>query len=276
MKDSNAARERSGKPAHDSAQGPNRWMPHLAIAALVLLAAGFIAHEVSAARMRTELLRADPAAIDGNPTLVRFAASIAAPAYTRHCASCHGADLRGDSIGGAPNLRDQDWLYGSGTTSEIERVIYYGIRSNNPKAWNLATMPGFALPIPSAKYKVEPLKPGEIDDLVQFLQLQGGRAADHAAAMRGEALYAGKGECFDCHSSDAHGDPAIGAPNLTDAIWLYGDGSPQSIRDSIAHGHAGVCPAWIGKLTPAQIRALAVYIHIQSQPTGTPPAHTAN
>jgi cytochrome c oxidase cbb3-type subunit 3 len=71
--------------------------------------------------------------------------------------------------------------------------------------------------------------------------------------------------CYDCHGDDAKGDSAIGAPDLTDADWLWGDGSADSIRAAITHGMAGQCPAWIDRLSPASIRALAVYVH--SMPT---------
>jgi cytochrome c oxidase cbb3-type subunit III len=87
--------------------------------------------------------------------------------------------------------------------------------------------------------------------------------ADAAAVQRGKRIFydTNKGVCNDCHGSDAKGDSAIGAPDLTDGVWLLGDGSRQSVSDTIAHGLAGHCPAWITQLSPVTIRAIAVYVH---------------
>jgi cytochrome c oxidase cbb3-type subunit 3 len=86
-------------------------------------------------------------------------------------------------------------------------------------------------------------------------------AVDGTSLARGTEVYHGKGLCFDCHADHAKGDPAIGAPNLTDNVWLYGDGSRQSIKAAISRGLAGVCPQWASRLPPETIRAVAVYVH---------------
>ena len=196
-----------------------------------------------------------------DPALVRFAAAEARGPYAAHCASCHGRDLKGDSSRGAPNLVDADWLYGSGHVQEIERTILYGVRSGDPKSWNLAEMPAFGEPHPSRQYKeAAHLTPPEIDDLVAYLQLLQDSKVDGAAAARGVKLFANRAQCFDCHGADARGDASIGAPNLTDAIWLYGTGSAQDMRRALTHGHHGSCPAWITRLSGHTIRSLAVYI----------------
>lgn len=214
--------------------------------------------------MAYELLSAPPDAIGGNARLDRFAHGLAEPAWRRHCASCHGNELKGNPARGAPDLMDGDWLYGSGKVSQIEYTITYGIRSGNPKSRDLAIMPSFAHPNDS-KEKLEPLSPMEIKDVTAYIFSLSGRAADPAAVTRGEAIYADKGACYDCHAPDGRGDHEIGAPNLADAIWLYGDGSANSVFRSIERGHAGICPAWIGRITPETIRALAVFIHDRSQ-----------
>jgi cytochrome c oxidase cbb3-type subunit 3 len=69
----------------------------------------------------------------------------------------------------------------------------------------------------------------------------------------------GKGNCFDCHAADAGGVTDYGAPALTGPIWLYG-GDRQTLYQSILDGRHGMCPAWIGKLTPLQIRSLTLYL----------------
>jgi cytochrome c oxidase cbb3-type subunit 3 len=169
-------------------------------------------------------------------------------------------------VRGAPDLTDKDWLYGEGSVSQIQQTITYGVRSGDPKGRSLASMPAFAHPDPAGREKVNPLAPGEIDDLVAFLFSIENRPADAAAAARGALLYSGKGVCYDCHSRDAQGDQAIGAPNLSDNIWLYGDGSDRSVFRSVAQGRAGICPAWGQRFGPATLRALAVFVYAKSHP----------
>jgi cytochrome c oxidase cbb3-type subunit 3 len=83
-------------------------------------------------------------------------------------------------------------------------------------------------------------------------------------------VYSDKGGCYDCHARDARGDGAIGAPNLTDSIWLYGDGGARWIYDSIAYGRAGVMPAWADRLSPAQVRAVSLYVYSLSHGSAQP------
>ena len=209
-----------------------------------------------------QLLRADPEALSAGSMLVRFAVLRGRGLFVARCAACHGVSGSGDSARGIPDLTDDDWLYGTGRATEIERVIDYGIRSRNPKAWNLAIMPAYARPQPNpADKNIRSLTPGEIDDVVEFLMRQQSRPADAAAASRGAALFTGHGGCYDCHSIDAKGDSAIGAPNLSDAITLYGDGSREALHMSIAYGRQGVCPAWINRAGAASIRELALYVY---------------
>jgi cytochrome c oxidase cbb3-type subunit 3 len=233
------------------------------IMASLLVAAVFAADSYAA----RQLLRADPDALSSDTMLLRFAVRRGAPLFAARCAACHGASGSGDPTTGVPNLADDDWLYGTGRPAEIEKVIDYGIRSHNPKAWNLAIMPAYARPQPNPTDKnIQPLTPGEIDDVIEFLMRQQGRQADAAAAARGAALFTGHGGCYDCHSIDAKGDSAIGAPNLSDAITLYGDGSRAALHMSIAYGRQGVCPAWIDRASAASIRELALYVYSLSHP----------
>jgi cytochrome c oxidase cbb3-type subunit 3 len=214
-----------------------------------------------------KLLRADPDALPADATLLRFAVSRGEPMFTAHCAACHGVSGSGDPVKETPNLTDGDWLHGTGRVTDIERVIDFGIRSRNSRAWNLAIMPAYARPKPNpADRNIQPLSPGDIADLIEFLMRKQGRDADVDAASRGAALFAGHAGCYDCHSLDAKGDSAIGAPNLTDGITLYGDGGRDALFMSIAYGREGVCPAWIQRLNPAGIRELALYVYTISHP----------
>jgi len=241
------------------------WLAGLAVVVL----AGVLMF-VHRRHVEARLLRADPDGVPADVALDRFAVSRGAPIYRARCASCHGAEARGDAARGVPNLTDADWLYGTGQVSDIERVVSYGIRAHNPKTWNMAVMPALASPNPGGEKGLQPLSPGDIGDVVEFIEQAGHHPYDPAAAARGYAIYSTRGACYDCHGSDAQGDAAIGAPNLTDDVWLYGDGSRASIFRSIAHGHQGVCPAWFKVLRPAAIREVALYVYSLSH--GRPPA----
>jgi len=158
--------------------------------------------------------------------------------------------------------------------SDIEQIVKYGIRSYHPKGWNLAIMPAYATPQPSARdNRILSLSPGNIRDLVEFLIGRQGQRVDGAAAARGADLFAGAGGCYDCHAVDAKGDSGIGAPNLSDRITLYGDGSRASLTMSIAYGRHGLCPAWVRRISPAGIREVAIYVYSLSHPHG--PARAA-
>jgi cytochrome c oxidase cbb3-type subunit 3 len=229
------------------------------MAAIAAAAAGYHAHREAL------LLRTDPDLIPANRSLLQFALSRGAASFQASCAGCHGASGQGDRTRGIPDLTDDDWLFGTGSVSEIERVVAYGIRSYNPKSWNLARMPGFARARPSdTDPKILPLSPGDIRDVVEYLvSLQKG-SADPAAASRGAQIYNGVGGCFDCHSLDGRGDSAIGAPDLADKVTLYGDGGREALIDSVANGRQGICPAWINRLNPATIREIALYVYMLS------------
>jgi cytochrome c oxidase cbb3-type subunit 3 len=238
---------------------------------IVLLAASaglIIAVLAHVSGLEGGLLRADPDGIPGNPALMQFARGRGESLFVAHCAGCHGTRGQGDTARGIPVLSDGDWLYGTGSVSDIEQVVKYGIRSYHPKAWNLAVMPAYATATPSPRDdKISPLSPGDIRDLVEFLFRKQGRGADGAAADRGAALFT-RGGCYDCHAADARGDSAIGAPNLTDGITLYGDGSRAALALSIAYGRHGICPAWVARISPAGIREVALFVYSLSHPRG--------
>lgn len=221
---------------------------------------------VHSSALETRLLRADPNAIPGNAALMGFARDRGGALFETHCAACHGTVGQADTARGIPALSDGDWLYGAGSVSDIEQVIKYGIRSHYPKGWNLAIMPAYARAQPSTRdSKIPPLSPRNIGDLVEFLFQRQARAADGAAAARGGELFVHAG-CYDCHALDAKGDPAIGAPDLTDAVTLYGDGSRESLVMSIAYGRQGMCPAWVRRISAAGIREVAVFVYSLSHP----------
>lgn len=224
----------------------------VAIALVAVLLGATLIHNRSLA---AQLLRADPDSILAQPDLRRVALDRGRGLFLSHCAGCHGA--RGQGGAGEPDLTDRDWLYGEGRISEIEGIVRYGIRSHNPKGWNLASMPAYASLHPYAAEPLPSLRPREVDDIVQLLRSDEGQPADPQAVARGQAVYTRVG-CWDCHGTDGYGDTAIGAPDLRDAATLYG-GSAAVLRRTVEQGRRGVSPAFASRLSPAEIRAVAVY-----------------
>ena len=242
----------------------------LSLAALACITAAVLMHT---SQLEARLLRMDPNSLP-TQALMEFARSRGEALFEAHCAACHGARGQADPARGIPDLSDNDWLYGTGSVSDIEQIIKFGIRSHHPKAWNLAIMPAYATARPSIRDdKIPALSPGNIRDLVEFLAREQGRSADAAAAKRGAELFGGVAGCYDCHAADGKGDSSIGAPNLTDRITLYGDGSRESLSMSIAYGRHGMCPAWATRISAAGIREVALFVYSLSHPQdGAAPA----
>jgi cytochrome c oxidase cbb3-type subunit 3 len=231
----------------------------LAAIPLVLMLA--IAGAVIERRERTELLQADADRILDNPRLASKTLAKGRDIFLTQCATCHGADGRGSTATGTPDLTDEDFLYGTGRASEIESIVLHGIRSGDDKGWDLAWMPAYGRPVPYAREKLPSLSPDEIEQLTSYLQAMNGTTGeDPTAVAAGNVLFEGRGGCWDCHGRDAQGDAAIGAPNLTDHKWLRGDGSRRDISRIIREGLHGVSPAFRGRLDPAKVRAVAVYV----------------
>ena len=225
---------------------------------------------ILSAQRESRLLRMDPNLAPNDSALMEFARGRGEALFEAHCAACHGTLGQGDTDRGIPNLSDDDWLYGTGSVSDIEQIVKYGVRSYHPKAWNVAIMPAYATQRPSIRdSKIPSLSPGDIRDLVEFLLREQRRAGGGLAAARGAVLYRGAGGCYDCHAMDGKGDAAIGAPNLTDEITLYGDGSAAALSMSIAYGRHGMCPAWVTRISPAGIRELALFVYSLSHPQKT-------
>ena len=231
----------------------------LALALIVLAGLALALATVLRARAaQAAMLRADPETILGDKALRAAALDEGRTIFESHCASCHGAAAKGNQSFGVPDLTDDERLYGEGKVAEVEDIVRYGIRAYHKRGWNLAAMPAYAT---AAPYKGEPLPPqppAQIEALTQYLLSFTGRAGNVATARRDQAVYEAAG-CWDCHGHDAGGDAAIGAPALTDAVWLYG-GSHDAIARSIAGGRAGLSPAFGRALTAAEIRAVAVYV----------------
>lgn len=210
-----------------------------------------VAEQVDAARAaksvyREKIAASELAEINKDPELQRFALAGGAAAFGDNCAPCHGRDAQGAS--GYPNLRDDFWLWG-GTLDGIQQTILYGVRSGNPKAHG-GEMPGFG--------RTGILSEAQVGDVSAYVLSLSGRGDDAQAAERGTEIFAGN--CAVCHGPDGKGNQALGAPDLTDELWLYGDDKATVIA-TIYGGRAGVMPAWVDRLDPETIKELAIYVH---------------
>jgi cytochrome c oxidase cbb3-type subunit 3 len=185
-------------------------------------------------------------AIEKDPDLLQYAMTAGQSLFGDNCATCHGAGGQGNV--GYPSLVDDDWLWG-GKLSDIQTTLHYGVRSTNPNT-RFNQMLAFG--------RDGMLPADQIGDLVEYVVQISGREANAVAAARGGAVFAQ--QCGSCHGADGKGNQAMGAPNLTDGIWLYG-GERLDIQQSIYLGRGGVMPAWTGRLSEEQITALAVYVH---------------
>ena len=185
--------------------------------------------------------------IEADENLARFARAGGRSYFKVYCSQCHGTGAEGGV--GYPNLNDDDWLWG-GTRAEIHQTLLHGIRQPGDDATRLSQMPAFG--------RDGILKPEEIQDAVSYVRFVSRQEKGGASARRGAALYAAN--CAICHGADAKGGRQFGAPNLTDAIWLYG-GDREALTATVANARYGVMPAWGNMLDPATINMLTAYVH---------------
>jgi cytochrome c oxidase cbb3-type subunit 3 len=204
------------------------------------------AMHASRAELSRKLAAADARAILADSELSQLALALGESTFGDNCATCHGAGGRGAK--GYPQLADDVWLWG-GTLAEIEYTIQNGVRSGVEGA-HTNDMPAFG--------RDEFLTREQISDLVEYVTSLSGGDADPNAVRRSAPLFAEN--CASCHGDDGRGGKTQGAPNLTDAEWLYG-GDRATIRATINGPRGGVMPAWKSRLDPATVRALAVYVH---------------
>lgn len=155
--------------------------------------------------------------------------------FLTYCMQCHGADARGAK--GFPNLTDSDWLYG-GEPEQIKETIANG---------RMGVMP------PHAQLGADTIK-----DVVNFVRSLSGLQNDAARAAKGKEVFTSAG-CIGCHGPEATGTQALGAPNLTDKVWLYGS-SEATITETVTNGRQNKMPAWKEFLGDAKVHLLAAYV----------------
>ncbi|MDQ0315094.1 cytochrome-c oxidase, cbb3-type subunit III [Amorphus orientalis] len=194
-----------------------------------------------------EIATADLSAIVQDASMLEFATAQGEAAFGDNCAPCHGSGATGGP--GYPNLQDDAWLWG-GSLEAIHTTLQHGIRAEDPNT-RLGEMTAFG--------DLGILDRAQIRDVTSYVRtLSGLEPASNVDVANGEEIFAQN--CAACHGADGKGNQDLGAPNLTDQIWLYG-GDIETIVQTITHGRAGVMPAWSERLDPTTVKSLTVYVH---------------
>lgn len=205
--------------------------------------------------MKVETLRRAPVAnalaavpieeLASNERLYQAAIEGGRAAFKVHCVQCHGSGASGSK--GYPNLNDDDWLWG-GDLPAIHYTLTNGVRQPGHDATRFSQMPPFA----------GILTADQVGSLATYVQTLSGKSRPSSKSAVGATLFAAN--CASCHGTDGKGLREFGAPNLTDAIWLYG-GDIASIRATINNSRFGVMPRWNNRLDEVTIKMLSVYVH---------------
>lgn len=193
------------------------------------------------------LLTASLEEIETDRDLQQFALAMGESSFGDNCATCHGAGGRGAV--GYPSLADDVWLW-DGTLDGIEQTLRHGIRHEDDLDTRQSLMPAFG--------RLDLLTNAEISDLVEHVVRLSGGEADIEAADRSLPVF--QTQCASCHGENGAGNRELGAPNLTDNEWLYGNGRGD-ITNTIYNARNSHMPAWEGRLDDATIKALSVYVH---------------
>ncbi len=201
------------------------------------------------ADLRTQITEVELASVnrEDTPELYNYSIQAGASTFATWCSQCHGRGAAGVQASGYPNLLDDDWLWG-GTVEEIHDTIAHGIRNEDDPDARWSEMTAFD----------DILTDEEIAQVVNYVLDISDQEADATLASAGETVFLDN--CAACHGDEGMGDRVLGAPNLTDRIWLYG-GTPEAIEETVRHSRFGVMPSWSGRLSEADIRATAIYVH---------------
>lgn len=198
------------------------------------------------AQWRGRILATSLENIESDEELRRFAVAGGEAAFNENCAACHGVGA-GGQIGQFPTLIDDDWLWG-GRITDIHKTIRHGIRGESVDT-RQSEMPAFG----------ELLSSEEIAATADYVLGLSDRSQDETrAGMPGAAVFADN--CMSCHGAQGEGNRELGAPQLDDAIWLYG-GSREAVIRQIARPRMGQMPSWENRLDEVAIRMLTVYVH---------------
>ncbi|MEP2946764.1 MAG: cytochrome-c oxidase, cbb3-type subunit III [Lentilitoribacter sp.] len=185
--------------------------------------------------------------VSQNPDLLQFAVNGGQSAFKVYCSQCHGSGANGGTI--YPSLIDDDWIWG-GTLEDIYLTLQHGIRYEQDDDTRLSEMPRYGAD--------ELLERDEIVDVAWYVRQMSGQEFDAEAAARGQTVFADN--CAACHGEKGEGIRELGAPNLSDAIWFYGNTHEQIVAQ-ISDPKQGVMPGWTGRLSEVTIRQLTHYVH---------------
>ncbi len=211
------------------------------------VAADIAAVEQANGPINARLEAADMATLTSDPELHGYAVSAGSAVFKTWCAQCHGSGAAGAV--GYPNLLDDDWLWG-GTIEDIQTTVAHGIRNEEDDDARYSQMPAFG--------RDELLEDGEVHAVANYVISLSGDPQDASVVAAGQVLF--EDNCASCHGEQAQGDLFQGAPNLADAIWLYG-GSYTDVVDTINNARFGVMPSWSNRLSEAEIRSVTAYVH---------------
>ncbi len=212
-----------------------------------------VALEIDALELRRDkqaagLKTASLKEIKANPDLLRVALARGKASFAENCVGCHGQG--GTGAPSYPNLTDDDWVWG-GSLNDIHTTLLHGIRWNQNADTRVSAMLAFG--------QLGMLKKPEIEQVVDYVRsLANLETAKGADLVAGKTLY--ETNCASCHGEAGKGNREVGAPDLTDAIWLYGS-SREAMIETVNNGRAGIMPAWSTRLDPITIKALTVYVH---------------
>jgi cytochrome c oxidase cbb3-type subunit 3 len=202
-------------------------------------------HEDQNSALVTALLAADMTTLPEDADLNRYAVARGGAVFRAGCSQCHGSGAAGAI--GYPNLLDNDWLWG-GSMAEIAHTVAHGVRNETDEDARYSQMPAFG----------EILETEEITATVEYVVSLSNGDHDSALALAGAELFADN--CTACHGDAGLGDREVGAPNIADAIWLYG-GDRTALTETIMTSRFGVMPAWGQRLSEADVRAVSAYVH---------------
>ncbi len=186
-------------------------------------------------------------AIRSNDELARFAVAGGASLFRVHCSQCHGSGAQGSP--GYPNLNDDDWIWG-GDLASIYTTVKHGIRDGSDDDARYSEMPAFGAD--------EILEGEDIASIAEYVLKISGHEHNAESANAGIAPF--EENCASCHGENGKGGREFGAPNLADAISLYGADRTKLIAQIKKPKH-GVMPAWGSRLSDAGIKQLAIYVH---------------
>lgn len=192
-----------------------------------------------------EIGKSSVAGILADDTLRQVAIAGGSAAFKVNCVQCHGSGAAGSP--GYPNLNDDEWLWG-GSPEAIEQTIRHGIRFSGDPDTRESQMPAFA----------DILDKQQVDAAAAYVVSLSGTPRSAGLAESGAQVFAEN--CAACHGDDAKGDKALGAPDLTDALWLMG-GTEAQIARQIRNPRHGMMPAWGARLGDTTVKELAVFVH---------------